>query len=197
MARINGLSFYKRRKKINRSHIKEFLSWFLAIAAAIFFALVLNYFFGLSTNVVGASMEPTLFHEQKVYIDRFSYILGRPKIGDVVVFLPGGNENSHYYCKRIVALPGDKVLIEDGILYVNGQESTQVTVKIVDGGIAKNEITLERSEYFCIGDNVNNSEDSRSTNLGPIHFEDIIGRAWFAMGTQEKSMGLISRIGAQ
>ena len=72
------------------------------------------------------SMEPTLENGQQIFIDRFLYVLSSPKAGDVVAFLPNGNENSHYYVKRVVAGPGDKVRIADGTLYVNGQESKWV-----------------------------------------------------------------------
>ena len=66
-----------------------------------------------------------------------------------MAFLPNGNENSHYYVKRDVAGPGDKVRIADGTLYVNGQESKWVTERILDAGIAENEIILGSGEYFC------------------------------------------------
>ena len=89
----------------------------------------------------------------KVLVNRFIYMLSAPKRGDVVVFLPNGNENTHYYAKRVAAVPGDTVMIEDEVLYVNGKQSEWVTEKILDSGIAENEFTLAGGEYFCIGDN--------------------------------------------
>ena len=126
-----------------------------------------------------------------LFIDRFLYVLSSPKAGDVVAFLPNGNENSHYYVKRVVAGPGDKVRIADGTLYVNGQESKWVTERILDAGIAENEIILGNKEYFCIGDNPNNSEDSRSANIGPVEEGDMIGKAWFHLKSGTDGIGFI------
>ena len=111
-----GLSFYKRRKKM----VREVFTWIFGILASVFIATVLVIFFGMSTNVVGASMEPALYNGQQIFVNRFLYVLFSPQRGDVVVFLPNGNENAHYYVKRVVAVPGDHLVIKDGILYVNG-----------------------------------------------------------------------------
>ncbi len=191
MARNKGLSFYKRKKKISSGVIKEIFSWIFGIAVAIFIAVVLVFFFGMSTNVVGVSMEPTLYNGQQIFINRFFYILSTPKSGDVVVFLPNGNENAHYYVKRVVAVPGDRIRIENGVMYVNGLESEWITEKILEPGIAENEFTLNSGEYFCIGDNPNNSEDSRSANIGPVSETDIIGEVWFHMGSGTEGMGFV------
>lgn len=171
--------------------VREAFNWIFGIAAAIFIAGVLVFFFGMSTNVVGVSMEPTLYNGQKIFVNRFLYVLSSPKPGDVVVFLPNGNEKSHYYVKRVVAGPGDHLVIKDGALYVNGVESSWTADYIADPGIAENELTLESGEYFCLGDNPANSEDSRSANIGPVKSGDIVGKAWFRMKCGEQGMGLI------
>ena len=191
MAKEKGLSFYKKRKKINSALVREIFNWLFGILAAVFIAVVLNLFFGMTTNVVGSSMEPALYNGQKIWVDRFRYILSSPKKGDVVVFLPKGNENAHYYVKRVVADPGDKVLIRDGVLYVNGVESSWVTEKFSDPGIAENEFVLQSGEFFCVGDNPGQSEDSRSANIGPVKESDIVGKAWFHSSSEEDGMGLI------
>ena len=189
--RNKGLSFYKKKKKISHELLKEIFSWIFGIALSVFLAAVAVVFLGKSTSVVGMSMEPTLENGQQIFIDRFLYILSSPKAGDVVAFLPNGNENSHYYVKRVVAVPGDKVRIADGTLYVNGQESKWVTEKILDAGIAENELVLGNKEYFCIGDNPNNSEDSRSANIGPVEESDMIGKAWFHLKSGSDGIGFI------
>lgn len=171
--------------------IREVFSWIFGILAAVFVAAVLDFFFGMTTNVVGVSMEPTLYNGQQIFIDRFFYVLSSPKRGDVVVFLPNGNENSHYYVKRVVAVPGDRLVIRDGTLFVNGIESEWASGYISDPGIAENELTLENGEFFCVGDNPGNSEDSRSANIGPVKDTDIIGKAWFRTGCEEQGMGFV------
>ena len=189
--RNKGLSFYKKKKKISQALLREIFSWIFGIALSVFLAGVMVIFLGRSARVVGMSMEPTLENGQQIYIDRFTYILSSPKTGDVVAFLPNGNENSHYYIKRVVAGPGDKVRIADGTLYVNGQQSIWVAERILDAGIAENELILGSGEYFCIGDNPNNSEDSRSANIGPVDEDDIVGKAWFHLKSSTEGMGFI------
>lgn len=191
MARSKGLSFYKRKKKISSALIKEIFSWIFGILISVFLASVLVYFLGMSTYVVGVSMEPTLYNSQKIFINRFTYVISSPKRGDVVVFLPNGNENAHYYVKRVVAVPGDRVWMKDGVLYVNGLESEWNTDKILDSGIAENEFTLKSDEYFCLGDNINNSEDSRSANIGPVSEKDMLGKVWFHMSGGEDGIGFV------
>jgi signal peptidase I len=191
MGKNKGLTFYKRKKRISPILIKEIFSWLFGLLAAVFLAGVLTFFYGMSTNVVGVSMEPTLGNSQRILIDRFIYTLTLPKVGDVVVFLPNGNENTHYYVKRVVAVPGDTVQIVNGVLYVNEEPSQEITTKMVDPGIADNALVLAVGEYFCIGDNPNNSEDSRSANIGPVKEKDMIGKAWFRMKDENIDTGFI------
>lgn len=191
MAKNKGLSFYRRKKKISPAHVREVFSWLFGIFTAVFIAVVLNVFLGMTTNVVGVSMEPTLYNGQQIFINSFLYLISSPKKGDVIVFLPNGNENSHYYVKRVVAVPGDSVAIDGGILYVNGEESPWVEEKLAEAGIAAEEFTIENGEFFCIGDNPGNSEDSRSANIGPVKEEDIIGKVWFRASYEETGMGFV------
>lgn len=191
MAKNRGLSFYRRKKKISSAHVREAFSWLFGIFTAVFIAVVLNVFLGVTTNVVGVSMEPTLYNGQQIFINSFLYLISSPKAGDVVVFLPNGNEHSHYYVKRVVAGPGDSVVIQNGILYVNGEESPWVEERLAEAGIAAEEFTVENGAYFCIGDNPGNSEDSRSANIGPVREEDIIGKVWFRAAYGESGMGFV------
>ena len=191
MAKNKGLSFYRRKKKISPAHVREVFSWLFGIFTAIFIAVVLNVFLGMTTNVVGVSMEPTLYNGQRIFINSFLYLISSPKRGDVIVFLPNGNENSHYYVKRVVAVPGDSVVIDGGILYVNGEESPWVEEKLAEAGIAEEEFTIENGEFFCIGDNPGNSEDSRSPNIGPVRETDMIGKVWFRASCEETGMGFV------
>ena len=115
-----------------------------------------------------------------------------PKAGDVVIFLPNGNEKSHFYIRRIVGGPGDTIQIKNGTLYVNGKayiEKTEVAA-MEEAGIAETEIELGEDEYFVLGDNRNNSEDSRYANIGNIKKEYIIGKAWFYIEAED-GMGFV------
>ena len=183
MRKSKGLSFYRRRKKISPAILHEILSYVLGIAIAAFLAFVIVYFVGIRTSVIGVSMEPALYNGQEILINRFIYKLSNPKAGDVVVFLPNGNQNTHYYVKRVVACPGDTVQIRDGVLYINGEATEDAYDLIADAGIAENEIRLGDNEYFVMGDNCNSSEDSRSGNIGPVLRDHIVGEAWFKLGS--------------
>ena len=109
MRRNRGLSFYRKRKKVNAAILAEVLKYIAGISISVFLAGVLVWLFGLRTGVVGASMEPELLSGQEVLVNRFAYMLANPQAGDVVVFLPNGNENTHYYVKRV---PGRRPLRE-------------------------------------------------------------------------------------
>lgn len=176
-----GLNFRRQRKKINLPLVREVLSWIVELVVVIGLAYVLVSFFGIRTNVVGQAMEQTLENDDDILVNKFAYIISKPKQGDVIVFLPNGNKKSHYYVRRVVAVPGDIVQIKDGALYVNDElykESTDVA-SMEDAGIASDAVKLEKDEYFVLGDNRNNSEDSRYANIGNVKRDYIIGKAWF------------------
>ncbi len=160
MARRKGLSFYQKKKKLNVVIIREIMSWIFWIFASMLVAVVTMFCVGMRTSVIGSSMEPGLYNGQKIFLNRIVYGVSSPKEGDVVVFLPNGNEKSHYYVKRVVGVPGDTLYIKNGILYVNG-------------------------------DNCNNSEDSRSANIGTVKKEYIIGKAWFKMASGDSDIGFV------
>lgn len=192
MARRKGLTFYQKKKKLNIALIHEIFSWIFWIVMSVVLALLVVYCVGMKTSVIGSSMEPSLYNGQEIFLNRLIYKIASPKAGDVVVFLPNGNEKSHYYVKRVVATPGDSLYVKSGVLYVNGEvQDEYINDKIADAGLAENEVTLGEDEYFVIGDNCNSSEDSRSANIGNIKKEHIIGKAWFKMAAQDSSMGFI------
>lgn len=192
MGRNKGLSFYRKRRKISTSMVHEIFTYIFGIFAAVFIAFVMVTSFGISTSVIGVSMEPSLYNGEKILINQFAYLLTNPKVGDVIVFLPNGNQNAHYYVKRVVARPGDRVQIIDGRLYVNGTIVEEAERdKMADAGIAANEIILQSDEYFVLGDNRNNSEDSRSANIAAIKKEHIIGKAWFHFGSDVSGLGFV------
>lgn len=187
-----GLSFYHRKKIISASLVREIASWIVIVFLAVFLAVMLTWAVGLRTSVIGVSMEPALTNGQSILINRFSYMLFDPKEGDVIVFLPNGNENAHYYVKRVAAVGGQKVQIRDGVLYVDGEAYGSEDMDLIAAAsIAENEVVLASDEVFVIGDNINSSEDSRSANIGPVKKSTIIGKAWFHLGNGSEGWGFI------
>ena len=193
MAKKKGLVFYEKEKKINKKVIHEILEYVISTVIVVFLAFVLMFFFGTKTSVIGDSMMPALYNGQQILIDKFIYKLSSPKRGDVIVFQPNGNENTHYYEKRIIGLPGETIQIIDGYVYVNGSKLDEDDTYdlIEDPGIAKDELILQPYEYFVLGDNRNSSEDSRSGNMGPVKKEYIIGKAWLHMASGDAGIGMI------
>ena len=140
------------------------------------------HFVGQRTDVEGASMEPTLMDGDNLIVDKITYRFKDPERFDIIVFPFQYKENT-YYIKRIIGLPGETVQIdEQGNICINGEILAESygkeIIKPENIGIAAEPITLGEDEYFVMGDNRNNSSDSRTEVVGNIHRDDIIGRAW-------------------
>ena len=192
--RRRRLSFYQKKKTISSKLIREIFSWIGVTIAAVFLAFIFVTAFGTQVKMIGESMEPTLANGQGVLINRLVFKIVGPSKGDIIVFLPNGNTNSHYYVKRVVAVPGDTVQIIDGSLYVNGviqSEDDELYDKMEDSGIAANEIKLGSGEYFVLGDNRNSSEDSRSANIGIVTQKMMVGKVWFKVRSATSKGGFI------
>ena len=188
--RKSSLNFGRTRRKFNVERFKYNATWVLQIAAVIFMAYACVSCFGVRTSVVGQAMATTLNSGDQILINRLVYAISNPKEGDVIVFQPNGNEKAHYYVRRVIAVPGDKIQIKEGAVYVNGtlyKEKMDWLAAMEDAGIASEEITLGEDEYFVLGDNRNNSEDSRYANIGNVKKEYIIGQAWFCVESEKGS----------
>lgn len=144
--------------------------------------IVVRYFLFKPFYVKGASMEPTFMDREYLIIDEITYRLRAPERGEVIVFRYPENPKE-YFLKRIIGLPGERVRVENGIVTIYNQahpEGVKVdeaylptdltTSGEVDG------VTLGNNQYFVMGDNRQNSYDSR--RFGPIDKSAIVGRAW-------------------
>ncbi len=193
MKKKNGLTFVKKEKKIKPHHFTGLFILLFWMAAVTFIAFVIIMIFGSRTAVIGDSMKPVLYNSQEVLINKASYILFKPKAGDIIAFYPHGNKNSHLYVKRVVAEGGDTVLIQNGHLYVNGDlfEDEDLYDYMEFAGLAENEIHLEKDEVFVLGDNRNDSEDSRYGNIGPVKGDYVVGKVWFHFSTEDEKIGFM------
>ena len=153
--------------------------WVKIIIIALIFALIIRFFILSSTMVSGSSMNPTLSNNDKLLINRFFLFKKNLKKGDIVEFESPVEMNKDYI-KRIIAIPGDKVKIESGKVFVNDIELKE---EYISGdkteNFKNNEWILEKDEFFVMGDNRNPGKSYDSREFGPIKREIVVGIAFF------------------
>ena len=177
------LTFGKKKRRVNYDLLHVVLRWTLEIAIVCFIAFVFVWYFGLRVSVIGDSMNPELANGDITLVNRIVYNMSTPKRGDVIAFKPNGNESSHYYIKRIIGLPGETVEVKDGVILIDGdaiQEKYQTT-EIEEPGLLSEPVKLGNNEYFVLGDDRMNSEDSRHADIGNVKRSEIEGKVWFAV----------------
>jgi signal peptidase I len=160
--------------------MKELFITSIYILIALIASLLVVRFVGIRTEVHGSSMNDTLIDGENLIVDKISYRFGNPERYDIVVF-PYRHDSSIHYIKRVIGLPGETVFIDnDGNIYVDEVlliESYGREI-IRDGGRAGEPIKLAKDEYFVMGDNRNNSSDSRDPAVGNIRRSELVGKAW-------------------
>ncbi len=137
-------------------------------------------------RIEGYSMEPNFHDGQFLIVNKLIYMLHPPERGDVIVFVPPTN-TSRDFIKRVIGLPGDRVEIVNGRVYVNGSALDE-PYPLNPGTYSTGPVTVPQGDYFVLGDNRNNSSDSHS--WGPVPSEDIIGKVWVSYWPPQ-AMGLI------
>lgn len=175
-----------------KKKVKEILGTSLYLLGVLVATFLIVTYVGQRTKVSGGSMEPMLSDGDNLIIDKISYRFQDPQRYDIVVF-PFQYANRPYYIKRIIGLPGETIYIDDdGNIYINNEILNEPYGKevITDSGRAYEPITLGEDEYFVMGDNRNNSSDSRDPVVGNVHRDDLIGKAWMRIWPLDK-MGMI------
>lgn len=177
----------KKAEKGRSSVWKEIFGFLIYVAVVVGITFLIITFVGQRTYVSGSSMENTLSHGDNLIVDKLTYRFSDPQRYDIIVF-PFQYEEHVYYIKRIIGLPGETVQIEDGDIYVDGEvlEESYGREVMRSAGMAEDPITLGEDEYFVLGDNRNDSMDSRDPSVGLIHRDDIIGRAWVRIWPLDK-----------
>ena len=162
--------------------MKEIINTLLYLLVVLCITYVVVNFVGQRTKVEGDSMETTLSDGDNIIVDKITYRFNEPQRYDIIVF-PFRYQENTYFIKRIVGLPGATIQIDlDGTIYVDGEVLKEnygrEIIQPEHVGIAIEPVTLGEDEYFVMGDNRNNSSDSRTEVVGNIQRDDIIGRAW-------------------
>ncbi len=154
----------------------ETVEWVQSIVIAVVLALLIRGFVFETILVDGDSMLPTLHNNDRLVINKISHRISGVKRGDIVIFKYPGNEKEHFV-KRVIACEGDVIKIEGGRVYVNGQELKEpyILEETIEGFP---ESVVPENTIFVLGDNRNNSRDSRNATVGFVPLENIIGKPW-------------------
>lgn len=168
----------ERKEKV-RDIGKEILSWAGYFIAAILIAFLLKTYIIINATVPTGSMESTIMPDDDIFGFRLSYINSTPERGDIIIFKFPDNENERYV-KRVIGLPGEKVTIKEGQVFIN--ESTEPLKEEYikeewTNAAGPYEFEVPEGCYFVMGDNRNNSYDSRYWTNTYVKEEQIIGKA--------------------
>lgn len=155
---------------------KEVFSWIwsLGLTALVSFILV-NYVF-MFTVVKGESMLPTLNDNDLLFVEKLSYLFNEPKRGDIVICSYPGSQD--HFVKRVVGLSGEKVEIKDNTVYINEKPNLDLW-NAENYLITMPPIIIPDNSYFVMGDNRENSKDSRNEQVGSISVDKIQGKVAF------------------
>lgn len=166
----------KPEKEINI--VKEILSWILVVVSAFLVAVTVNKFIIINAEIPSGSMSDTIMTGDRIIGWRFSYKFAEPERGDIVIFKYPDNEQENYI-KRIIGLPGDKIEIVQGKVYLN--DSTEPLeesyIKEEWDYTSTKVFEVPEDSYFMMGDNRNDSNDSRFWSNSYVHKDKILGKA--------------------
>ncbi|MFD0711905.1 signal peptidase I [Paenibacillus sp. GCM10027626] len=171
---------------------KELWDWTRTLAIALVVVMLLHYFvFNLST-VEGQSMEPTLTEKEWLFVNKISYFIGKPALGDIVILEDPSDrpEKKEFLVKRIVGVQGDAIEVREGQLYRNGEliveRYTDSEIEDIDFG----PVVVEPDKYFVMGDNRHARASLDSRSFGTVSRDHIKGRADFVLWPIAKIGGL-------
>ena len=179
MAKSTQSKEYKSR--IRREKRRRFLRVIFELIIVVLLAAVTAFLLFSSVILQESAMSPTLEAGNQVFVNRAAYALTGVRRGDVIAYRSSGTFDSGIHVKRVIGLPGETVQIRDGLILINGKtyiESREFP-NITNPGIAENSVRLGSNEYFVLGDNRNDSADSREPTVGNINRSVIMGKAFW------------------
>lgn len=154
--------------------MKKVLEWLKPIIIAVIVAFIINNFILLNVTIPTGSMEPTLMVSDRLFANRLSYTFGKPDRGDIVVF--NGTDEEKLLVKRVIGLPGDVLAIHNGKVYINDELLNDYVDVVIAGNFGPYEVPEDH--YFMMGDNRNNSKDSRYWTNTFVPLNHIEGRVF-------------------
>ncbi len=189
--RRDAMKSAARRNKKKEFDIKKFLrelgSWLLVVLIAGILGYSLIQFGGQTITMIGESMTGVLENGDQLLVSKISYSVSEPERYDIVAFKLRKSDE-YYNVKRIIGLPGETVKIMNGHIFIDDVELTDTPFDeyIMTSGVAEHGITLDDNEYFLMGDNCNNSEDSRFSNIGNVLNTELLGKVIYRISPKER-----------
>lgn len=182
-----NLRFEEEQKRERRIKIvKESIRFLIEVIIVIFIAWLIVTFALKKISVIGSSMETTLYNGEDVIVNKSSFLIFSPRREQVIAFYPEAEEGEDteemddtvIQIRRVVGLPGEKIMIKDGKIYINGKVLTEdYPFEVMhSAGRAVSEVQLEKDEYFVLSDNRNDMDDSRNTSFTKVRKKNIIGK---------------------
>lgn len=164
----------KRKQDFKKSDTR---GWIISLLAAVAIALLLRFFVFEFIRVDGSSMEPTLYTDEYVFMEKVSYRFSEPSRGDIVIcHFPGRTET---FVKRVIGIEGDRLRITEGVLYINDEASYDYYEGPMNTEMP--EIIVPQNAVFVMGDNRNHSMDSTNSGVGALPYNMILGKAVFVL----------------
>ena len=178
----------KVEEKLEDRKVRRTLNWIFQILVALVFGILVGISLFQSVTMQENSMEPTLQVGERFFVNRALYKVSSPKRDDIIVYKTGGSDDAALHIGRVIGLPGETVQISNGNILINGEvyDENHDFPEISNAGVASSGISLESGEYFILGDNRNNSEDSRYGDIGNINKKYIVGKVWFIISPKDK-----------
>lgn len=180
--------FASAKEKLQNEKFRSITRFLFELVVVLLFAALTAVLMFQSVTMQESSMEPTISVGDKFFMNRLIYKVSSPKRGDIIVFRTNASDDAALHIRRVIALPGETVQIADGMIIIDDRlyKEGKGFPNISNPGLAASPITLDNNEYFVLGDNRNNSEDSRYGDIGLINKRYIVGKLWFTVSPVKK-----------
>lgn len=178
----------KLEERLEDRKVRKILNWVFQIMVTLIFGVLVGISMFQSVTMQESAMEPTLQVGERFFVNRAVYKVSSPKRDDIIVYKTSGSDDAALHIGRVIGLPGETVQISNGNILINGAvyNENKDFPEISNAGLASDGVSLESGEYFILGDNRNNSEDSRYGDIGNINKKYIVGKVWFVISPKDK-----------